>query len=586
MKNMQCTVFYEVAKEADHIISSFACTELEGYLSEMFPAEVLAKRSFVLKLIGEGLRFDGYRIRQEGERITLEACQERGLLHGVYALLRRLGCSFLFPGRTRQTVPHLNRWPLEDGFLFQKEPWLEYRGICFYHTIHDTLEQTRDAIDWMAKNGFNFLLTSIHRKDDTGCGDHAILWDEIGDQLLPEVQKRGIVLDMSEHSTDYYFPKETVFSEHPEWFALVDGKRSPGQICYSNQDAVEAYGTALAEFAKDKPWFQFLGIWPLDGGGYCECAQCRDKETIFKANRVIAEKLHRVRPDLTVEHLAYTPQSFARPSQAMPENMSVLVCHVRDQVAYEWAQCAQSSQGAFYFDYMTGDHYRYRSDVILNPGYCRNTVKTLVSYGFRGVVSLYLPLDCWFVPSLNYWYLARLYDDPAADLHTLHGQLAEELFGLAGAEKGAEVLRQITEDLLEPSLWNGMAHSPEWFCEHITNRCKALDEENAKRVDAICADLRKQLSELLHSGTSKQRQNAGWLLEFVELQQLYFHGVDQYDAAYDTKERAEPYFQKLRELEQKADSPFISEQYARWRVTGRDNIFDPKSVNPFEAAVE
>ena len=564
-------------------VISFAGEELNRYLSEMFPPNILQEKTFTFQLLGDGLRFDGYQIREEKNCITIEACQERGLLHGAYALLRHLGCSFLFPGEKRQRVPKLETWPLKDGFSVKAEPWLEYRGICFYHTTKETVEKTRDAIDWMAKNGFNFLMTSIHRKDDTGCGDHAVLWDEIGDQLLPEVQKRGIVLDMSEHSTDYYFPKEKVFAEHPEWFAQVDGKRSPGQLCYSNADAVEAYGDALAAFAKDKPWFQFMGIWPLDGGGYCECEHCRDPETIFRANRRIAQKLRKVRPDLAVEHLAYTPQSFARPTDAMPDNMSVLVCHVRDRVAYEWALRAKPAQGAFYFDYMTGDHYRYRSDVILNPDYCRDTVKTLISYGYRGVVSLYLPLDCWFVPSLNYWYLSHLYYEPTAMLGTMHRQLAEELFGTAGAEKGAKVLETIAEELLEPSLWSGDAHHPDWFCEHITNRCTALDRENAQRVDAACASLRNQLQQLQSQVEAQYRENTERMLDFVELQQLYYHGVDQYDADRDTAERAEPYFQKLRELEQKPDSPFISERYARWRVTGRDNIFDPEKTNLFQA---
>lgn len=578
---MNCIIEQKMEKKADCAIISFASAELEHYLSEMFPQEVLREKVFSLELLKDGIRFDGYHIHEDGGRVTIEAGIERGLLHGVYALLRRLGCSFLFPGKTRQYVPHLQKWPLDDGFSMKAEPWLEYRGICFYNTTKETLDKTQDAIDWMAKNGFNFLMTSIHRKDDTGCGHHAILWDEIGDVLLPELQKRGIAIDMSEHSTDYYFPKEKVFLEHPEWFALVDGKRSPGQICYSNLDAVEAYGNALAQFAEDKPWFQFMGIWPLDGGGYCECEKCKDPETIFKANRIIAKKLQKVRPDLSVEHLAYTPQSFARPSEAMPDNMCVLVCHVRDAVAYEWAVCAKPAQGAFYFDYMTGDHYRYRSDVILNPGYCRDTVKTLISYGYRGVVSLYLPVDCWFVPSLNYWYLSHLYYDPAAKMCTLHRELACELFGTGGAVKGARVLEKIAEELLEPSLWNGMAHNHEWFCEHITNRCAALDRENGQRIDEICADLKAELTEIRSEAEPVYQKNAEWMLDFVELQQLYYHCVDQYDADHDTRERAEPYFEKLKQLEKETDSPFIPEQYARWRVTGRDNIFAPGNVNPF-----
>ncbi len=97
---------------------------------------------------------------------------------------------------------------------------------------------------------------------------------------------------------------------------------------------MEAYGESLAKFAAEKPWFQFMGIWPLDGGDYCECEACRDPLTIYRANVRIAEKMKRVRPDLIVEHLAYTPQSFSRPTHAMPENMSVLVCSTRNRTAY------------------------------------------------------------------------------------------------------------------------------------------------------------------------------------------------------------------------------------------------------------
>ena len=224
-------------------------------------------------------------------------------------------------------------------------------------------------VDWMGKNGYNFLLTSIHREDDTEQGDHAILWDEIGDVLLPELQKRGIVIDMSEHSTDFFFPREELFRQHPEWFALENGVRCPSQICYSNPEAVEVFGDRLAAFAADKPWIRFLGIWPLDGGGYCQCEACKDPLTIYRANRRIAEKLAAVRPDVIAEYLAYRPQSYTRPDEDLPKNMSALVCSVRDQVAYEWALRAKGAGGAFYFDYNTGDHYRWRSNLWLNPAW-------------------------------------------------------------------------------------------------------------------------------------------------------------------------------------------------------------------------
>lgn len=380
-------------------------------------------------------------------------------MHGVYALLKELGCNFLFPGRQRERIPEYGGWPRFDRIAIRREPWLEYRGLCLYNTVKKTEQKTLDALDWMAKNGFNFLMSSIHREDDTGCGKygHAILWDEIGEKMMPELKKRGIVLDMSEHSTNYYFPSEKLFEQHPEWFALVNGKRAAGQICYSNPDAVEAYGNALADFTRENGDFEFMGIWPPDGGGYCECEKCRDPQTIFKANVKIAAKIRKVRSELTVEHLAYTPQSFPRPKEKMPENMCVLVCSVRDKIAHEWALASKETGGAFYFDYMTADHYRYRANVVMNPIYCREMVNMLAGYGFRGAVSLYLPVDCWFQTSLNLWYLSELYYDPVKP--------ARELL-----EEGALVLEEVSENLSDCCLWSGYSHAHDWYCEHITGR--------------------------------------------------------------------------------------------------------------------
>lgn len=566
-------------------VMRFACEELTSYLNQIFPSAVLSTKQFVFKLSPQPLRFDGYRITFSGERIEFLATCERGFLHGVYTLLHELGCSFLFPGKAREVIPRLADWPLAEEFTLQREPWLEYRGLCFYNTSRKTLGKTFDAVDWMAKNGFNFLLTSIHRVDDTGCGDHAIMWDEIGGSLLPELEKRGIVIDLSEHSTDFFFPKDKLFKEHPEWFACINGTRVPGQICYSNAKAVEAYASSIVEFVKNNRWFQFMGIWPLDGGRFCECENCRNPQTLFEAHRSIAKKLEEVRPDLTVEYLAYTPESFVRPQQPMPGNMSVLVCRTRGPIAYEWARCAQHAQGAFYFEYMTGDHYRYRSDVILNPRHCHETVNALISYGYRGAVSLYLPLDCWFVPSLNYWYLSRFYYNPAIKLSQLHRELSAQLFSSQYAEQGADILQKISDELFDPSLWSGAAHGNEWFREHITHRNLALDQALGRQVDAICSQLIATLEQLSHSVEKKFLKNIENLTDFVNLQRLYYHCVDQYDADRDTPERAELYFKELGRLSKKDDPPFVSEHYARWRIVGRDNIFIPEQDNLFEARI-
>ena len=363
---------------------------------------------------------------------------------------------------------------------------------------------------------------------------------------------------------------------------MKDGQRQPLQICYSNLRAVETYGDRLAAFAADKPWFQFMGIWPLDGGDYCECEACRDPLTIYRANVRISQKLAQVRPDLTVEHLAYTAQSFTRPKDAVPKNMSVLVCSAKNEVAYEWAQRAGAGGGAFYFDYNTGDHYRFRSLLWLNPLYCREIVNVMVSYGFRGIVSLYLPVTAWWQASINYWYLRQFYYEPDADVELLTRELAGTLFGTPAAEEMGHILLQIFRDLQDPILWNGIPHGYEWFKGRIAQRNRLLDAAQRQRYEAVYKDILFRIGTCEISGQREQR-NIQQLMRYLHLQHLYFVLITQYDADHDGEDSIEPYLRALKEYETDPDNPYISERYARWRIVGRDNILLPDRENYYQA---
>ena len=232
---------------------------------------------------------------------------------------------------------------------------------------------------------------------------------------------------------------------------------------------------------------------------------------------------------------------------------------------------------------MTADHYRYRANVVMNPIYCREMVNMLAGYGFRGAVSLYLPVDCWFQASLNLWYLSELYYDPMEPLQKLHRKLALQLFGKEVLEEGGLVLKEIGESLSDGCLWSGYSHAHDWYCEHITGRSRELDRIHAERFDEVCGQILAVLSGMEVDAGKEYQKNIVRMKQYVELQELYYHGVDLFDADRDTPERAESYFKRLSELEKENDAPFISEEYARWRITGRDSIFDPEKTNQFQA---
>lgn len=62
------------------------------------------------------------------------------------------------------------------------------------------------------------------------------------------------------------------FKDHPDWFALVGGKRQASKPCYSHPEVLErAIAHALKEAAQGR---KMISLSPPDGLGYCECERC------------------------------------------------------------------------------------------------------------------------------------------------------------------------------------------------------------------------------------------------------------------------------------------------------------------------
>lgn len=66
-----------------------------------------------------------------------------------------------------------------------------------------------------------------------------------------------------------------LFKTHPEYFALVNGKRVPNQICVSNPEVVKIVSAATRDYFRKNPNERVIGMGPNDGSGFCECENCR-----------------------------------------------------------------------------------------------------------------------------------------------------------------------------------------------------------------------------------------------------------------------------------------------------------------------
>ena len=64
-------------------------------------------------------------------------------------------------------------------------------------------------------------------------------------------------------------------NKEPELFALVNGKRQTSQLCISNPEVLKRAIQETKNFFRKNPDAPWIGMGPNDGGGFCECENCK-----------------------------------------------------------------------------------------------------------------------------------------------------------------------------------------------------------------------------------------------------------------------------------------------------------------------
>jgi len=217
-------------------------------------------------------RSEEYLLRSQTQGLLLIGATEVAVEHAVWDLLNRLGYRQFFPGQTWEVVPQNPNLSIAiDTF---EKPDFHTRLVWYGHGMWGY--NTQPYADWCARNrairGFNLATSHSYQ---------AII------RRNPEV-----------------------FQAHPEYLALVDGKRQGHKFCLSNAElrkfVVENY--ALPYF-RENPDADSVSLEPSDGIGWCECDKCIAMGSI--SNRVVllaneaAEAITKTYPDKYVGILAY-----------------------------------------------------------------------------------------------------------------------------------------------------------------------------------------------------------------------------------------------------------------------------------------
>ncbi len=132
------------------------------------------------------------------------------------------------------------------------------------------------------------------------------------------------------HTLFSFLPPDKYFAEHPDYFALRDGKRQPTQPCLASADVLRIVVENLKTAVQANPQFKYWSVSQMDNGEPCACPQCKaidDREgspsgAMIEFVNKVAERF----PDKIISTLAYW-YTMGPPKTVKPaRNVHIMFC--------------------------------------------------------------------------------------------------------------------------------------------------------------------------------------------------------------------------------------------------------------------
>ena len=226
----------------------------------------------------DNVGFDGFIIKSVDDGVLIAGRTDRGTANGVYHFAEHvLGVRWLTLEEDEPTYPQTTTIDVPKLDMTVK-PDFEWRGQ--YYTIN---------INYLPKKHMeNHALWSVFNR----------LW--------------GIDGNMAH--IFFGFVPDSLFDTHPEYFALIDGKRTKGRVnvqrCLSNPDVLQLAIDYSADFLARHPEQRFASLSGNDGGGWCECDNCAatgptQAHRSFAFANAVAEALEERLPNRGICVIAY-----------------------------------------------------------------------------------------------------------------------------------------------------------------------------------------------------------------------------------------------------------------------------------------
>lgn len=264
-----------------------------------------------------GLGEDGFRLVARPPHLLVIASPVRGTLYGVYEILERFaGCRWY--ASWHSVIPKIDKLSIPADLDDTQVPAFIMRDPGWYDLRENPAFAARLRVNQFKPE----LATMVSRY-----GGVAQSWG----MLNPC------------HTLSVLLPPKKYFAEHPEYYALVNGKRGPGamsgaeakQPCLTNPDVLRIVTSNVLEWIRREPQYPIYGVSQTDGWyNYCSCPDCAavDEEegshsgTVVRFVNAVAEAVEREFPGKMVETLAYNWSRKPPAKTKLRDNVAVYLC--------------------------------------------------------------------------------------------------------------------------------------------------------------------------------------------------------------------------------------------------------------------
>lgn len=238
-------------------------------------------------------------MRTKRQRLLLAGGRPRGTIYAVYHFLQEAcGVRWWTPWATN--VPHQVTLQIPD-LNKREKPAFEYRDP-FWFTAFDPL--------WKVRNGAN--------------GERRPIPPELGGCI----KYKGFA-----HTFYELVPPGKYFASHPEWFSLINGKRTAdhAQLCLSNPELRDFVVNRVKEWLRESPDAKIVSVTQNDCQGACQCTNCQAIDqaqgspsgSMIAFVNYVAEKIAPEFPDVAVDTFAY--QYTRHPPRTLRPRTNVIV---------------------------------------------------------------------------------------------------------------------------------------------------------------------------------------------------------------------------------------------------------------------